>query len=108
MKLTRIVLASVCTAAILSLSHAQAQIVADWTFQSDAVATNNSPVADVGTGTATSIGMTNSLTSPSSTTADDVTVGSTSDTGSNTVSDLTNQWRIRSTGSGKGNGWVSA
>ena len=52
MKLTHLALATVGSAALFTLSTAKAQTLADWTLQSDAVATNNNPVADAGTGSA--------------------------------------------------------
>ena len=114
MKLTHLALATVGSAALFTLSTAKAQTLADWTFQSDAVATNNNPVADAGTGTATSIGMDLYATPNVGVTTDDVLVGVTSgsksDTGANGQADGTNEWRVRAQAGANGaaNGWSSA
>ncbi len=88
---------------------ANASTITAWTFENDAVAVNNSPAPSTGTGTAGSIGMTNSYNSTTSTTTDDVvlgvTSGSKSDTGANGLADGSNIWRVR--GQSPGNGWSS-
>jgi len=94
---------------LAAMPHAGAQI-AQWTFQNDTVATNNNPVADVGTGTASSIGMNIYATPNVGVTKDDVTTGATGDTGANGVANLTKIWRVRGQAgsSGAANGWSSA
>src|SRR5579862_7869621 len=68
--------------------------VAAWTFENDAIAVNNSPAPSTGTGTASSIGMTNSFNGTTSVTTDDVTLGVAGDTGTNTLADTTQIWRV--------------
>ena len=97
--------------AIGSGAAAQAQTtITQWSFENDAVATNNSPAASVGSGTATSIGMNLYATPNVGVTTDDVVVGKTSDTGANGVADTTNTWRVRAQAGSNGaaNGWSSA
>jgi len=108
MKLTHLVLAGLGSVALFTMTPAQAQIITQWTFENDSIATNNSPAASTGTGTADAIGMTNTYPNAlgNSTNSDDVVQGATSDTGSNTVADLTKVWRVR--GKSPGNGWNSA
>lgn len=98
-----------CLLAVAS-THASAQIISQWTFENDAVAENNTPAPSTGTGTADSIGMTNTYPNSlgTSTTYDDILVGKSSDTGVNGVADTTNTWRVRAAGSTPGNGWNSA
>ena len=79
--------------------------IAQWTFENDPIAINNTPAPDVGVGTADAIGMTNSYNSTTSTNTDDVLAGVGSDTGTNGLSDLTSVWRVR--GQSPGNGWSS-
>ena len=104
----------VLTALSLASSiSAKAQVLAQWNFDNDSGAPNNSPAASTGTGTADSIGMTGySGKSATSVTFDDIDAGSSSDTGSNGVADLTNTWRVRgqaATGTASNaNGWNSA
>ena len=95
---------------LAAATHTNAQVIAQWTFQNDAVATNNTPATSSGTGTADSIGMNVYATPNVGITKDDVLLGVTGDTGTNTVADLTNTWRVRGgTGSsGAANGWSSA
>jgi hypothetical protein len=110
MKLTQLILAGISSAAILALVPAKAQIISQWSFENDAVATNNTPAPSTGTGTADSIGMNIYATPNVGVTQDDVVVGKSSDTGANGVADTTNTWRVRGqagTG-GAANGWSSA
>lgn len=95
---------------VLTGACAQAQTIADWTFTSDAVAVNNNPTADVGNGTASSIGMNVYPTPNVGVTQDDVLVGKTSDTGANGIADTGNTWRVRGQAGANGaaNGWSSA
>ncbi len=95
---------------LLSLVPARAQVLAQWTFQNDAIAVNNSPAPSTGTGTADSIGMDVYPTPNVGVTTDDVLVGKSSDTGANGVADTTNTWRIRGQAGSNGaaNGWSSA
>ncbi|MDR3404624.1 MAG: PEP-CTERM sorting domain-containing protein [Chthoniobacter sp.] len=99
-------------AALLSLTpslKAQSTITA-WTFQNDAVATNNNPAPSTGSGTASSIGMNLYATPNVGVTTDDVLVGKSADTGANGVADITNTWRVRAQAGSNGaaNGWSSA
>jgi hypothetical protein len=117
MKLTQLALAGLGSAAIFTMTSAKAQVFADWTFESDTVATNNAPIADTGidgktgnsSATAAGLGMTNSLNSTTSVNTDDVlqgvTSGSKTDTGANGLSDGGLEWRVR--GQSPGNGWSS-
>ena len=90
-----------------------ATTITEWTFENDAIATNNTPVADKGTGTADSIGMNVYATPNVGVTQDDVLVGVTSgknsDTGANGESDGSQEWRIRGQAgtNGAANGWSS-
>jgi hypothetical protein len=95
---------------IAALSSAQADTIAAWNFQNDALAVNNSPAASTGTGIASVLGMTNSYptTATDSVTTADVLLGLTADTGVNGNADTGNAWRIRGQdASGKANGWSS-
>ena len=86
-------------------------VIADWTFQSEPASTlDNSPAPDIGSGTATTLGMTNnytySTTPPTvgSNTGDDVL----STSGTFNTSFTENLWRIRGSTLGgplAGNGW---
>ena len=115
MKLTRLVLASIGSVAILTMSTAKAQVLADWTFESDTVAQNNTPIADSGTegqtgnstATADAIGMATYATPNVGVNFDDVTTGTTTDTGANGVADLGKVWRVRGQAgtNGAANGW---
>jgi len=97
---------SMLALSIASLSAAQASTVTAWNFDNDAVAkfgpSANGPAASTGTGTTTSLGMNLSSTN---TYGSDVLAGVAADTGANTLSDLTNVWRIR--GTTANNGWTS-
>ena len=100
------------SAVLLAISCApgSAQVITQWTFENDTVATNNNPAPSTGTGTADSIGMNVYPTPSVGVTQDDVLVGKSSDTGTNGVADTTNTWRVRGqmgTG-GAANGWSSA
>jgi hypothetical protein len=105
--------AALVAAAMAGLCGARAtpaSTIAKWTFESDTVATNDTPSADSGTGSADAIGMTNSYNSTTSVNTDDVLVGVTSgkksDTGANSEADGTNEWRVRGQPGGtNGNGW---
>ena len=92
-----------------SMAAAHSQTIADWTFQSDAIAVNNSPAADIGSGTASSIGMNIYPTPNIGVTTDDVLAGKSSDTGANGLADLGQQWRVRAQAGANGaaNGWSS-
>ncbi len=94
--------AAVTTPAKLTVTAAP---IAGWNFENDAIAVNDTPAADTGTGTASALGMTNSYNSTTSTNTDDVVQGATSDTGANSEADLTKVWRVR--GQSPGNGWSS-
>ena len=79
--------------------------IAQWNFENDPIAVNNSPAPSFGTGTASALGMTNSYNSTTSTNTDDVLQGSSGDTGTNALADTTQIWRVR--GQSPGNGWSS-
>ena len=97
-------------ASVAFTSTAHAATIAAWTFENDTVAVNNTPSADVGTGTASSIGMATFPTPNVGVTTNDVLVGKASDTGTNTLADTTNTWRVRGQAGANGaaNGWSSA
>ena len=93
-----------------SLPVAQADVIAAWTFENNAIAVNNTPAPSTGSGTAKSIGMDVYATPSIGVTTDDVLAGSAGDTGVNGVADLTEIWRVRAqaaTGGGAANGWSS-
>ncbi|HYW44746.1 MAG TPA: hypothetical protein VE959_17925 [Bryobacteraceae bacterium] len=101
---------SIAALMAVSLSVAQADVIAAWTFENNAIAVNNSPAPSTGSGTASSIGMATYPTPSVGVTTDDVLVGSTGDTGVNGVADLTQIWRVRAqaaAGGGAANGWSS-
>jgi hypothetical protein len=101
---------SVAALIAAAISAAQAGTIASWNFQSDGVAVNNNPSADVGTGTASSIGMDVYGTPNVGVTTDDVLVGKSSDTGANGVANTSNTWRVRAQAGSNGaaNGWSTA
>ena len=93
-----------------SLSVAQADVIAAWTFENNSIAVNNSPAPSTGSGIATSIGMATYATPSVGVTTDDVLVGATGDTGVNNFANLTQIWRVRAqaaAGGGAANGWSS-
>ena len=100
---------SVAALIAAAISAAQAQTIAAWNFQSDAAAVNNNPTADIGSGTASSIGMNIYPTPNVGITQDDVLVGKSGDTGANGVANTSNTWRVRGQAgsSGAANGWSS-
>jgi len=85
-------------------SFSGAAVVTAWNFEELATAINNAPTPSVGSGVAQPLGMTNTFTTlPSVTTADVlVNLGSTGPAVGNKA------WRIRSAGTGIGNGWAAA
>ena len=91
-------------------ASASAATVAEWTYENDAIATNNTPVADKGTGTSDSIGMNLYATPNVGVTTDDVLAGKNSDTGANGLADTSQEWRVRGQAGSNGaaNGWSSA
>lgn len=110
MKIKIISMLALCAS---SVSVAQADVIADWTFENDSIAVNNNPVADSGTQASTSvasaIGMTLEPTPNTGTNTDDVVLGKSSDTGANAEADKTNTWRVRAQGTTQlpANGWSS-
>jgi hypothetical protein len=107
--------AAICLS-LLTLAGAKAQTtIAGWTF--DNITTNSyvpnpTPSTDNSAGavSAADLGMgiySNATTGDIGTNDPDVTLGKTSDKGSNGVSDVTNQWRIRAQGTNSANGWSS-
>jgi hypothetical protein len=102
------VLIAACIA--VSLPVAQADVIAAWTFENNAIAVNNSPAPSTGSGTAKSIGMDIYATPSVGVTTDDVLAGSAGDTGVNGVADTSQIWRVRAqaaSGGGAANGWSS-
>ena len=100
------------TAAWVLLSQVQVQAqstITAWTFETNAVAVNNSPTPTTGSGTASSLGMDVYPTPNVGVTTDDVLLGKASDTGANGVADTTLTWRIRAQAGANGpaNGWSS-
>ena len=92
-----------------SLSVAQADVIAAWTFENNAIAVNNSPAPSTGSGTATSIGMATYPTPNIGVTADDVLAGAAGDTGVNGYANTSQIWRVRAQAgsAGAANGWSS-
>jgi len=94
-------LALICTAG----TAANAAVITDWDFGTlTAVAPDNTPAPTTGSGSATSLGMTNTYTETGgggnvSTTYDDITKDTNSTIGNENV------WRIRGAGATPGNGW---
>ena len=99
-------------------ASANAAVITDWNFGTVApVSPDNSPAPPTGTGTVTSLGMTNgytyttkgATTGVGSVTMDDVTSDSTSGTANGATLGNGNVWRIRgqagSGTTGAGNGW---
>jgi uncharacterized protein (TIGR03437 family) len=88
---------------------AQPQVIAAWTFENNAIATNNSPAPSTGSGIATSLGMGAYATPNVGVTQDDVLVGATGDTGVNGHANLSQVWRVRAQAgsAGAANGWSS-
>jgi hypothetical protein len=108
-KATLAVRSALALCAVGACAAAQAGPIAQWTFENDAIAVNNSPAASTGAGTASSIGMDLYPTPNVGVTTDDVLVGKTSDTGANAVADTTQVWRVRGQAGSNGaaNGWSS-
>lgn len=77
------------------------QVITQFTFDNLDVGVNNSPLPSTGAGTATPLGMTNNFTTPPSVTTCDILVSN----GSSNPNLGNKAWRIRSAGSGNGNGW---
>ncbi len=109
MKNQKILSVAALLAAALSVPHARGDTITAWNFENNAIGVNNGPAASTGTGTASSIGMDLYPTPNVGVTTDDVLLGKTSDTGANTVADLTQTWRVRAQAgaSGAANGWSS-
>jgi hypothetical protein len=97
-------------ALLLAGAYAQAQTIAAWTFENDAIAVNNNPAPSSGVGSASSIGMNLYPTPNVGVTTDDVLVGKNSDTGANGVADTSQIWRVRAQAGANGaaNGWWSS
>jgi hypothetical protein len=96
--------------ALLIQTNSQAQVtITAWTFETNAIAVNNSPSPTTGSGTASSLGMNVYPTPNIGVTTDDVLQGVTGDTGANGVADTTQIWRIRGQAGANGaaNGWSS-
>jgi len=95
---------------IASLAAAQAQTaLVDWTFDNDGIsAPVLSPSPFAGTGTATTVGLTTSLTTPPSIAEPDIIANPATD--SDSTPTLGDAWRIRAKGASpnNGNGWTSA
>src|SRR5579863_4344695 len=91
------------------VASAQADVIAAWTFENNAIAVNNSPAPSTGSGTATSIGMATYPTPNIGVTADDVLAGAAGDTGVNGYANTSQIWRVRAQAgsAGAANGWSS-
>ncbi len=107
-KYTAFTLAAAVTLLIQTNSQAQTTITS-WTFETNAVAINNSPTPTTGSGTASSLGMDVYPTPNVGVTTDDVLLGKNSDTGANGIANTTLTWRIRGQAGANGaaNGWSS-
>jgi len=92
-----------------SLPVAQADVIAAWTFENNAIAVNNSPAPSTGAGTASSMGMATYPTPNVGVTTCDVLAGSAADTGVNGNTDTSQIWRVRAQAgaAGAANGWSS-
>jgi uncharacterized protein (TIGR03437 family) len=92
-----------------SLSIAQADVIAAWTFEKNAIAVNNNPAPSIGAGAASSLGMATYGTPNIGVTTDDVLLGVTGDTGANGAANLSQIWRVRAQAgsAGAANGWSS-
>jgi hypothetical protein len=97
--------ASLVALSVVACGAAQAAIITDWDFGTlAATAPDNTPAPTTGSGSATSLGMTNTYTETGgggdvSTTYDDITKDTNSTIGNEDI------WRIRGAGSTPGNGW---
>src|SRR5271157_2273651 len=98
-------------ALLLAGAYAQAQTIAAWTFENDAIGVNNSPIPSTGVGTASSIGMDVYPTPNVGVTSDDIILGvDPGDTGTNGLANTTQIWRVRAQAGASGgaaNGWSS-
>lgn len=102
--------AAVGAVLLLTASVGQASTITAWNFENLAHAINNTPAASTGTGSASALGMGVYATPAVGTNTDDVLAGVTGDTGSNTIANTSNIWRIRAvggSGSAAANGWSS-
>src|SRR3984885_12119769 len=104
-----LVLAAAGIGAMAFATPAKATVITAWSFENDTVAVNNSPAPSTGTGTASSIGMNIYGTPNVGVTTDDVLVGKNSDTGTNTLANTSQTWRVRAQAGANGaaNGWSS-
>jgi len=93
--------------ALLIQTKGQAQTITAWTFENNAIGGNNSPSPTTGSGTASALGMGVYPTPNVGTNSDDVIQGVASDSGANSVTNLTQIWRVRAQGSPAANGWSS-
>src|ERR1700733_13057455 len=103
-------LLALCVAGVLATaSTVRATPITAWTFENNSVAVNNSPAPSTGTGTASSIGMDVYPTPNVGVTTDDVLVGKSSDTGTNTLANTSQTWRVRAQAGANAaaNGWSS-
>ena len=109
MKKIKIVSTALVMLALLPALRAQTVLV-DWTFDN---ASNTPPIyhpapsagVDLATAVAATVGMTNDFTSPASVGAPDVIANPA--VNADSTPSLPDAWRIRSTGTGVGNGWDS-
>jgi hypothetical protein len=107
MHMTKVIIAGLVCAASMAATGMQAQTtITDWTFASDAVAANNSPVPEIGAGIATALGMSNSYGTP----GPSVSIPDIVATGGSSTS-TPNAWRVRggepTGGTQAANGWSS-
>jgi hypothetical protein len=104
-------MAGIVIAGSCAVASAQSSTIVEWTYENDAIATNNNPVADKGTATNSSdaIGMNLYPTPNVGVNQDDVLKGSNSDTGKNGLADTSQEWRVRGQAGSNGaaNGWSS-
>ncbi len=117
-KTSRVVGLALATLCLVGSVHqANAGTITQWSFNT--TGNNNSPAPEIGSGTATPLGMSNSYTLSTGNTitgSGTFTPGSVTFTSSTTAADITatagdpsgdaNAWRVRGNGNGGGNGWA--
>lgn len=111
---TRIAFCFVAIVAAISFSRAGAAVITQWNFENQPISGappyNNSPTPFTGTGTASSIGMDVYPTPNVGVTSDDILQGVSGDTGTNTLANTSQIWRVRAQAGPTGaaaNGWSS-
>ncbi|MDX1965151.1 MAG: PEP-CTERM sorting domain-containing protein [Pirellulales bacterium] len=102
MKLLNLLAGSLALALATGVAlNTSADTITAFTFEQLAVGINNTPAPAVGSGSATTLGMTNNLTTPPSVSMADVILQN----GTSGPATGNKTWRIRSAGTGNGNGW---